>query len=49
MAQHKVTYTEILDPTGEPVYIKTACNLCGPLGTHKDEDDADHHARNHIS
>lgn len=49
MAQHKVTYTEIPGPDGAPVYIKTACNICGPLGTHHDEEEADYHARKHIS
>lgn len=49
MAQHIVKYTEIPGPTGNPVYIKTTCNLCGTLGTHKTEADADHHARKHIS
>ena len=48
MAQHIVKYTEIPGPTGEPVYIKTTCNLCGTLGTYKTEDDADHDARKHI-
>lgn len=48
MAQHIVKYTEIPGPTGEPVYIKTTCNLCGTLGTFKTEDDADHDAHKHI-
>lgn len=48
MTQHRVTYTEIPGPTGEPVYIKTACNLCGPLGTHKNEEEADRDAYKHI-
>ena len=49
MAQHKVTYTEIPGPTGDPVYIKTHCHICGPLGTHQTEEEADHNARKHIS
>lgn len=48
MAQHRVTYTEIPGPTGEPAYIKTTCHICGPLGTHKNEDAADRAAYKHI-
>lgn len=49
MAQHRVKYTEIPGPDGETVYIKTHCDLCGPLGTHQTEEEADHNARKHIS
>ncbi len=48
MTQHRVTYTEIPGPTGDPVYIKTHCHICGPLGTHKTEADADRDAYKHI-
>lgn len=48
MAQHRVTYTEIHGLNAGPIYIKTACNICGPLGTFHTQEEADRHAQDHI-
>lgn len=46
MAQHRVIYTPTTHPPGR---IKTHCHICGPLGIFSTEEEADHHARKHIS